>query len=487
MSRILSPHLAVIALLLLPAAVSCAQVTDHIGGWRVEVGPAGNEYCVAPERPEENPRPPDRLLSIVRELAPSHASVTSWRLEYDGTYWISAEAEPDRYEYRIALDGTLREITYTNISTRAAEVAYALTIKDTRKSIPLKDVPPRVLEALAKAVPSAVPRQAWVASTVAGTRYLVAAGELAFYARPDGQIQSARLVNEGALEENYPEDADRDSVLEETRSETVELLGAYRDRFNFDHQIRRLESRKTGQDGRFRFVVMGDSRSNYDLWSNMLKHMSRLDPKPEFIINTGDLVPRGLVKEYREYLVPPLLKSNIPFFVAIGNHDYGFERKALEYRYLFGDNSLNYYFDYRGYRFIFVDNVSNAVPLEKTVDWLGGVLSGTPAGFRTIAVFHTPFGNIEKWAYHAMTVEQSKPFTDLMTRFGVDHVFCGHIHAYSTATFEGVDYTVSGGGGAGLHDRFGPLGSVFHYVICDVEADGTLKQQVVRFYRDAAR
>ena len=487
MSGIHRPHLAAILLLLLPVAVCCAQTTDHIGDWRVEVGPAGNEYCLTPERPEQPPHPPEALLSIVRALAPPHAEVTSWRLEYDGSYKISAEAEPDRYEYRLAPDGAVREITHTNTSTRAREVAYALTIKDTRKSIPLGDVPPRALETLAKAVPGAAPRRAWIASTVAGTRYLVAAGEMIFYARPDGQIQSARLVSEGALEENYPEDADRDSVLEEIRSETAELLGAYRDRFNFDRQTRRLESRKTGPDGRFRFVVMGDSRSNYDLWSNMLRHISRLDPKPEFIINTGDLVPRGLVKEYREYLVPPLLKSSIPFFVAIGNHDYGFERKALEYRYLFGDNSLNYYFDHRGYRFIFVDNVSNAAPLEKTVGWLGGVLSGTPAGFRTIVVFHNPFGTIEKWAYHGMTEEQSKPFTDLMTRFGVDHVFCGHIHAYSTARFGGVDYTITGGGGAGLHDRFGPLGSIYHYVLCDVEADGTLKQQVVRFYKGPSR
>lgn len=487
MSGIHRPHLAAILLLLLPAAVCCAQIPDHIGDWRVEVGPAGNEYCLAPERPVESPRLPDRLLSIVRALAPSHADVTSWRLVYDGTYWITAEAEPDRYEYRLAPNGAVREITYTNTSTRAREVAYALTIKDTRKSIPLKDVPPRALETLARAVPGAAPRKAWVASTTAGTRYLLAAGKTIFYARPDGQIQSARLVSEGALEENYPEDADRDSVLEGIRSETAELLGAYRDRFNFDHQIRRLESRSPGRGGRFRFVVMGDSRSNYDLWSNMLKHISRLDPRPEFIINTGDLVPRGLAKEYRDYLVPPLLKSNIPFFVAIGNHDYGFERKALEYRYLFGDDALNYYFDYGGYRFIFVDNCSDAAPLEKTVDWLGGVLAGTPAGFRTIVVFHDPFGNIEKWAYHALPAEQSKPFTDLMTRFKVDHVFCGHIHAYSTATFGGIDYTITGGGGAPLQDRFGPLGSVYHYVLCDVEADGTLKQQVVRFYRNAAR
>ncbi len=421
---------------------------------------------------------------MVRELAPSHMEVSSWRLQHDGSYRIRVEEEPERYDYYIAMDGALEDITYYNTSAHTREKAYALLIKDTRKSISLEEVPSETLETLAKVFPGTAPREAWIASTFAGTRYLVAVGEMIFYARPDGQIQSARLATSGALEENYAKDVDRDTVIDEIEAEAAELLGDYRESLNFDHEIRRLKSRQKDQDARFRFVVMGDSRSQYDLWSNMLKHMTLLDPEPEFIINTGDLVPRGIVKYYSEYVIPPLMELDIPFFVAIGNHDYGFEKQAIEYRYLFGDNALNYYFDYRNYRFIFVDNVTNVYPLEETIGWLGDVLADTPADVKTVVSFHTPCGNIEKWAYHAMEEEQSERFTDLMTRHGVDHVFCGHIHAYSTATFEGVDYTVTGGGGAGLHDRFGPLGSVHHYVICDVGADGTLKQQVVRFYKD---
>ncbi|MHC4708785.1 MAG: hypothetical protein ACYS8I_17105 [Planctomycetota bacterium] len=69
-----------------------------------------------------------------------------------------------------------------------------------------------------------------------------------------------------------------------------------------------------------------------------------------------------------------------------------------------------------------------------------------------------------------------------MTKHKVSEVYLGHIHAYSTAKYGGVDYTISGGGGAGLHDRYGPGGNIHHYVICDVTADGMVRQQVVRFY-----
>jgi hypothetical protein len=95
---------------------------------------------------------------------------------------------------------------------------------------------------------------------------------------------------------------------------------------------------------------------------------------------------------------------------------------------------------------------------------------------------HRPPADIEKWAYHAWSLEESRIFTETMTRRGVEHVFLGHIHAYSTATWNGVHYTVTGGGGAGLHDRYGPQGNVHHYVIVDVLPDGRLRQTVVRFH-----
>jgi hypothetical protein len=70
-----------------------------------------------------------------------------------------------------------------------------------------------------------------------------------------------------------------------------------------------------------------------------------------------------------------------------------------------------------------------------------------------------------------------------MTKHRVSEVYMGHIHAYSTAVLGGVKYTLSGGGGAGLHDRYGPAGNVHHYIICDVSPDGNVNQQVVRFFR----
>jgi hypothetical protein len=178
-----------------------------------------------------------------------------------------------------------------------------------------------------------------------------------------------------------------------------------------------------------------------------------------------------------------LLETDIPYFVAIGNHDEGYEDKTLEYSYLFGFNALNYFFDYGRARYVFIDNATEALSYKRTLEWLARTLADTPSGYRKYVTAHQPPATIKKWAYHAWDSEESEIFTDLMTEHKVSEVYLGHIHAYSTAEFRGVRYTISGGGGAGLHDRFGPLGNVHHYVICDVQPDGTVKQQVVRFYR----
>ena len=72
-----------------------------------------------------------------------------------------------------------------------------------------------------------------------------------------------------------------------------------------------------------------------------------------------------------------------------------------------------------------------------------------------------------------------------MEKHDVSEVYMGHIHAYSTACYNKINYTVSGGGGATLHGRFGPLGSAHQYIICDVGADGSVKQQIVRFCKNS--
>jgi hypothetical protein len=403
--------------------------------------------------------------------------VTEWDWD-DGEYELRCEKGDEEYKFDVTPEGELTELQYENDATDIDEEADELVLWGTKKSVAVSEVPKKALATLAKAYPSVKPAKAWTAETIAGPRFVIQVGEMAFYARPDGQIQAGRQIDDGGLNEIDPPPKDEKGL----RAGLEKLLGAYRQRFNFENQIKKLGKDPKSADGSYRYVVMGDSRSHWDLWSNMVKHIDSLNPKPTFVINSGDKVPKGYARELHEYYIPPLLKTDIPFFVAIGNHETGDDDMAREFQYLFGDKSLNYYFDYGKTRYVFFDNASDASSPEETLKWLDETLAETPKGYRKYVTAHKPPSTIEKWAYHAWDDEESKTFTDLMTKHRVSEVYLGHIHAYSTAKYGGVDYTLSGGGGAGLHDRFGPKGNVHHYVICDVAGDGTVKQQVVRFY-----
>jgi hypothetical protein len=473
-----------LALCIVVPGCSESGMSERVGQWRVEVGPPGNEFY---EVPEKGPPPSEAVLRWVKIFAPG-AKVTEWELESEG-YQIDSETGDEEYKFDITPEGELLEFEYENNATGVEEQADELVLRGTKKSIAVNDVPKAALETLARAMPDVKPSKAWTADTIVGPRYVILIGEMAFYARPDGQIRTGGLVSKGALDEIDPADRLKDETWasdpKKFSAKLEALLGRYRQRFNFENQIKRLGRWPKSDDGSFRYVVMGDSRSQWEMWSNIVKHIDRLEPKPDFVINSGDIVPTGYAREYQEYYIPALLQTDIPYFVAIGNHDDSSDSMAREYRYLFGRNALNYYFDYGKARYVFTDNVTKVQPYEETLKWLDKTLADTPKGYRKYVAVHKPPSTIEKWAYHAWDDSNSRVFTDLMTKHEVDEVYLGHIHAYSTATYGGVNYTLSGGGGAGLHDRYGPLGNVHHYVICDVMADGTVKQQVVRFYKDS--
>ena len=454
---------------------TAAQIAERIGKWRVEIGPPGNEFY---QPPQINHKPPSEAILRYTRIFVPHMKVTDWELD-DDEYEISCKLGDEEYKFDVTPHGELIELQYENDQANIDEEADGLVLRGTKKSIAVSDVPDRSLATLAEVYPDLRPSQAWTAETIAGPRYVIQIGEMAFYARPDGQIQAGRRIDDGGLNEINPP-AKRDEKA--FKADLEKLLGPYREHFNFENQIKRLDRNPESTDSSYRYIVMGDSRSNWDLWLNMIKHLDSLIPKPVFVINSGDIVPRGYAREFHEYYIPPLLKTEIPFFVAIGNHGTGDDDVAHAYRHLFGDMSLNYYFDYGKARYVFIDNASNASSPEKTLEWLDKTLAETPKGYRKYVAAHKPPTTVKKWVYHAWGDEESKIFTDLMTKHHVAEVYLGHIHAYSTAMHGGVNYTISGGGGAGLHDRYGPRGNVHHYVICDVSADGTVKQQVVRFY-----
>ena len=96
---------------------------------------------------------------------------------------------------------------------------------------------------------------------------------------------------------------------------------------------------------------------------------------------------------------------------------------------------------------------------------------------RKFVFAHVPPATIEKWATKGFRFG-AEEFISLMSKHQVDGVFFGHVHAYSTAIRGGVLYTISGGAGASLKDRFGPEGKVNHYIVVTIKPEGVYQDVV---------
>ncbi|MEE8400391.1 MAG: metallophosphoesterase [Desulfobacterales bacterium] len=465
------------------------KAPDPLDKWRIEVGPPGNEFFDAQamvkgggskksaESKVKEVQPSETLLRWAKVIAPG-TEITATVPIGPGMRYVISENQAEQYLLVVSDEAGLVWLKYTDKTNMIEETANAIVPKGKKQTIAIDLLPAKMVETLATLIPDSPPSQAWYADTLVGPRYIAKVGEAIFYATPGGNIRTGASVGAGGLAE-VAADATMGPFLP---ASIKTLLTQYRERFNFQAQIDRLrESTGSAEEG-YRFVVMGDSRSQKDLWEAITIHIDQLDPKPLFVMNAGDVILNGTAAEYADYYIPPLLNTDIPYFIAIGNHDTGVGGKAGAYKYLFGEQSLNYTFDVGKIRFIILDNISSNLPWEEALEMADQWLAKTPDGYQKIVMTHAPPATIEKWAYHAKDPAGSKMFTDLMTKHGVDEVFLGHIHAYSTATLDDVSYTIAGGGGAELHKPFGPLGNVHHYIICDVTPDGTI-QQVVRFYR----
>lgn len=458
-------------------------IATRVGDWRVVVGPGGNEFYDPPLPPgEAPPEAPDSVLRWARTLTPEGEIA---QVSYKGDrvppeYRMTVVHESAEIRYYLRTDGTLTWMDYRDKVNLIEESPDEVVAEGRRYSVELNQLPERLLERLADAFPDVKPTQAWYADTLVGPRFIVEIAEMAFLATPGGLIHCGGGTAFGALEQVSPA-----LTLGPGEGLTVETLSAkWGDRFNYKKQIAALIAQQPENDT-FRYIVMGDCRDQRGLLDAMVTHIDGLDPKPAFVIVSGDAVRNGYADQYDNYLLPALDRTTIPYFIAIGNHDVGLAREAAEFRALFGEDSLNFHFDYGKSRFIFLDNCSAMTAWPDALALADTWLASAPEGYRTYVAAHRPPATIEKWAYHAMTMEESIPFTDLMTSREVDEVYVGHIHAYSTASYNGVEYVLSGGAGAGLHGRFGPRGTVHHYVLVDASPEGT-KHQLIRFYKDDA-
>lgn len=259
----------------------------------------------------------------------------------------------------------------------------------------------------------------------------------------------------------------------------------------------------------FSFAVMGDNRPATNttvppaVWNTITGQI--VSEGPDLTLHVGDLIygvhsdtlDQNVAKWDGFFAVTTQLTSSVPMFTAIGNHEYvnyANSRAGYEQEFTLPVNNgadaatygEHYYsFDYGDTHFI---ALSTEIPGQEGMvtgnqkAWLQQDLAATASRW-TVVYMHRPlFSGVhptDPWmdTGNAAGQQNKAELHSLFQQHGVDLVFEGHEHYYLRHQEDGIQYVITGGGGAPLHnlpylvagDIYGA--STFEHVMVDETSD----------------
>ena len=257
--------------------------------------------------------------------------------------------------------------------------------------------------------------------------------------------------------------------------------------------------RETPTEDRFSFVTIGDSRSGEAIvqpqaYRDCIEQINRLSHRPAFVINVGDLIlgytdERELILKEWEAFDRVTQGIKVPVHLVPGNHDVWNEQSYAIFLDRYGPTY--YSFDYRNSHFVVLSSeeqgegeVSKITGTQ--LKWLAGDLEKHKAAVHTFVFVHKPIWSGQRGLDKGSWNEDVHP---LLVKYHVDIVFAGHDHHYvNYGTRDGVQYYVTGGGGAALQG-IPELGGFHHFMVTTVdgnhvesvvvESDGKVKADTV--------
>ena len=181
-----------------------------------------------------------------------------------------------------------------------------------------------------------------------------------------------------------------------------------------------------------------------------VKHICSLEPSPDVVLATGDLVDKAIPEEY-ERLRNILAPIDVPIYVIPGNHD-----DRGEMRKTFGDlgylptegKFLNYVIDQWPIRLIALDTVipgkiSGELCAER-LNWLADRLAEEPLKPTLIFMHHPPIkSGISAMDRHGFDSGGSEMGAIVENYSNIERVVCGHLHRPITVRWHGTVLSVA--------------------------------------------
>lgn len=177
--------------------------------------------------------------------------------------------------------------------------------------------------------------------------------------------------------------------------------------------------------------------------SNAVRHLNALDPRPDLVLLSGDLVDTGTDAEYEtlRHLLTPL---EIPLRAIPGNHDdrERFRAAFAADGYVPDVGPINYVCDFDALRIVALDvtvpGLHHGQFDEKAADWLESVLDGQRERM-TLLMMHQPPFEIGVHYLDSYLCRGGEELATLLRRHPqVERVLCGHVHRHMQLRFGGT-------------------------------------------------
>jgi predicted MPP superfamily phosphohydrolase len=200
-----------------------------------------------------------------------------------------------------------------------------------------------------------------------------------------------------------------------------------------------------------RFAVMGDWGTGNSDCIGLAKQMYETHQRTplDLVLGAGDnIYPNGSSRYFAKNFEQPfanLIKDEVKFYMALGNHDVESGRQDQNHYPLFNMSGSNYYIISRGNGLVDFFMLDTTDFDNTQTSWLENSLRSSKALWK-IAVFHHPIYSSGK--KHGSNMRLRKQLEPLFTRYGVQVAFSGHDHIYErTKPQNGIQYFVTGAGG----------------------------------------
>ena len=178
--------------------------------------------------------------------------------------------------------------------------------------------------------------------------------------------------------------------------------------------------------------------------ARLIEIANKLEPKPAFVVASGDLTNIGDVASYT-LLASMLDKLEMPVVLGLGNHD----SRADFYRAIpsFGDSHPNQPFDHdQTLEGIHVISIDSSVPGKVSgafedgqIENLKETLAAHPDMPKLLVIHHPPQVDPERtksWA--SLSREATDQLAETIADYGVVAILSGHIHINRVTVWHGV-------------------------------------------------